>query len=493
MRKYFLVCILSGILFSCSTEDKPDPSPKPAQNTLTGIFIDSPVMGLRYETETHSGFTDENGKYNYEEGETVTFYIGDIKLGSAKASEELSPLSISSTSNASLETLEVQNIAALLQTLDLDGDATNGITIDEEVVDVLSISEIDFSENIISILGKIALEVFEKTGIELQVVYPPKATIHLAESLNLEFEPSPSMALNFLPTFTNYYSPHNKAVNWVHEFDTEDRLVKSVKYEKFPNRILEEFIFKYNTGSASTIIVDHLTIDYSRYGKEFSFPFRVVLDDDFNLEKVITGSIAEYGAEDHWNFEELNDKKWVTTILSEFVMESGYKSNKKIELDYNEIGFITEKRIFDNSGSLEDVYIWTSTEFGEMKTEGNEEDSDITKYFYRSDNTLEKMIVEYEDPTLKFEHISVFDENEAIISYTRKDLIENRTTVRYYDARGTLSFEVYKFEVLREKTYYNLDHQNNYKLKTEYYDDNGELEYTVYFDQSGNVTDTIYE
>ena len=76
--------------------------------------------------------------------------------------KKLSPISIASSSNATIETLEVQNIAAFLQTLDEDGDPENGIIIDQEVVEAISLSEIDFTKNIIQILGEIALEVFEK-------------------------------------------------------------------------------------------------------------------------------------------------------------------------------------------------------------------------------------------------------------------------------------------------------------------------------------------
>ncbi|SDR67322.1 hypothetical protein [Christiangramia echinicola] len=494
MRRYFLVCILSAILISCSTEDKPDPLPKPAQYTMQGIFVDSPVSGLRYETETHSGFTDENGKYNYEEGEIVTFYIGDIMLGSAEATGELSPISIASTSNADIKTLEVQNIAALLQTLDLDGNSSNGIVIDQEMVENLSITEIDFTKPIVQILGEITLEVFENTGSELKIVYPEMAAVHLSQTLGFVFEPKASLILNFLPTFSNYFSELNKAVNWIHEFNEEGMIVKSSKYEKFPSRLKEKFTFIYSPES-NHLKVEKKTINYYQYGKEYTSTFNLYLDEDFYLKEIVSGSIATDGFEDVRTIIELNENKWITSLVSKIIREGGEATEVRRIRDfvYNSEGFRTEGRSYDISGELTSVIIRTATEVGEIKTEGNEEVSDIIQYFYRSDNTLEMELVQYEDENIKFEHTSEYDENEAIISYTRKDLIDNRTTVRYYDARGTLSFEVYKFEVLRGKTYYNLDPQNNYKLKTEYYDSEGILEYTDYFDENGNVIDTVYE
>lgn len=183
MKKYilFLVPVLV-IFYSCSKDDNSEIDNNPeSTSSKSGVFIDSPVEGLKYETETHSGFTDENGSYDYEVGETVTFYIGEIKLGSAVASDELSPISISSDPDATLETTEVQNIAAFLQTLDKDGNPANGILIDEEIINSISFSEIDFTKPIIQILGEITLEVFQNTGINLNVVFPEVATVHFAE------------------------------------------------------------------------------------------------------------------------------------------------------------------------------------------------------------------------------------------------------------------------------------------------------------------------
>jgi para-nitrobenzyl esterase len=47
-------------------------------------FYDSPVAGLEYKTQTASGITNEKGKFKYYPGETVTFSIGGLVLGSAR-------------------------------------------------------------------------------------------------------------------------------------------------------------------------------------------------------------------------------------------------------------------------------------------------------------------------------------------------------------------------------------------------------------------------
>jgi len=48
---------------------------------LQGIFLDSPVQGLEYQTRTQSGITNEKGEFNYLEGETVTFLVGGFGAG----------------------------------------------------------------------------------------------------------------------------------------------------------------------------------------------------------------------------------------------------------------------------------------------------------------------------------------------------------------------------------------------------------------------------
>lgn len=95
--------------------------------TLQGQFIDSAVSGLFYQTESQEGFTDHNGYFDYADGETVSFFIGNIALGSAPAADIVTPADIAGSSGG-LNAASV-NILRLLQTLDFDGDPSNGISI----------------------------------------------------------------------------------------------------------------------------------------------------------------------------------------------------------------------------------------------------------------------------------------------------------------------------------------------------------------------------
>ncbi|MEH6387216.1 carboxylesterase/lipase family protein [Pseudomonas profundi] len=140
-RQLTAACLLmlAGALAGCSDSDNDDDdhagdgggggTPQPA---LTGVFVDSPVAGLRYETDSLNGHTDAQGRFQYNADETVSFYIGDYPLGSAPAEQSLSPLDLVDGAEG-VENETVNNIAVLLQTLDQDGDLNNGIQITDEI------------------------------------------------------------------------------------------------------------------------------------------------------------------------------------------------------------------------------------------------------------------------------------------------------------------------------------------------------------------------
>lgn len=125
----FLTLAACGGGSDSDSEDDPTPTPEPTQapQTKTGRFVDSAVVNIMYSTETHMGVTGSDGEFEYEEGETVTFAIGGLSLPSAPAGQVVTPLDLAGTDDATDNV--VVNISRLLQTLDADGDPSNGITI----------------------------------------------------------------------------------------------------------------------------------------------------------------------------------------------------------------------------------------------------------------------------------------------------------------------------------------------------------------------------
>ena len=133
---------------------------------LTGVFTDSAVEGLTYTTTTQSGVTDASGTFQYQAGESVVFSIGTFQLGeSATAAAEMTPLDL--ISGAALPTTvnevsrlafagrqsepdavafrKLSNLLVLLQALDSDKDASNGITIADGVGGIIGDVTIDIT------------------------------------------------------------------------------------------------------------------------------------------------------------------------------------------------------------------------------------------------------------------------------------------------------------------------------------------------------------
>jgi hypothetical protein len=110
---------------------------------LDGTFVDSAVEGLEYITDTQSGITDMDGTFSYVDGEMVTFYLGDVIIGEAPGQPVMTPVDL--VEGATDETHPtVINMIRFLQTLDADMDSANGITITEEMADLMLNRMIDF-------------------------------------------------------------------------------------------------------------------------------------------------------------------------------------------------------------------------------------------------------------------------------------------------------------------------------------------------------------
>jgi para-nitrobenzyl esterase len=106
--------------------------------TQTGTFVDSPVAGLNVQgAALGARSTDAQGRFAYQAGETLTFSIGNLTLGSAPGAATLTPLSITGGATAASDP-RVANKLILLQTLDADGDLNNGIQITDAIRGVVS-------------------------------------------------------------------------------------------------------------------------------------------------------------------------------------------------------------------------------------------------------------------------------------------------------------------------------------------------------------------
>jgi len=99
----------------------------------TSFYIDSAVKGISYSCGTQSGTTDTNGTFTYEVGKTCKLSLGDIPLRTL-AVEEL-------VDGASFHEKNL-TVARVLQSVDEDGNASNGITLDSTVLTALKSASI---------------------------------------------------------------------------------------------------------------------------------------------------------------------------------------------------------------------------------------------------------------------------------------------------------------------------------------------------------------
>ena len=123
----------------------------------TGVYKDAgPVGGLQYQTQTQSGVTDANGHFKYIDGEKVTFSVSNVTLGQVAGAPVVTTFDLVGiappTSNFGIplnnaksnQFQEAVNISIFLQTLDNDGDHSNGIIIPSVVNSVVAAYPINF-------------------------------------------------------------------------------------------------------------------------------------------------------------------------------------------------------------------------------------------------------------------------------------------------------------------------------------------------------------
>ncbi len=106
----------------------------------TGVFVDSAVAGLDYQRSSGgTGTTNASGEFSYLGGETLSFAIGDLDLGSAAGGDMLTPLSIIDGASGANDQ-RVSNMLVLLQSLDADGNLNNGIQITAAIREEVSLN-----------------------------------------------------------------------------------------------------------------------------------------------------------------------------------------------------------------------------------------------------------------------------------------------------------------------------------------------------------------
>lgn len=126
-KRYWIILLALPVFAACGgggggSTPTPPPTggPPPPPPTEVGVFIDSPVEGLGYQSGSRTpGTTDAEGMFVYEIGQVLSFSVGGVELGSLPDGQALvTPYDFGEAA---------ENIARLLQTLDADSNHLNGI------------------------------------------------------------------------------------------------------------------------------------------------------------------------------------------------------------------------------------------------------------------------------------------------------------------------------------------------------------------------------
>lgn len=126
------VMALAALVSACGGDGSSGGSPG---TTATGYFKDSNTQGVRYVSGFQSGLTGADGRFSYEVGRPVYFYLGagtNVPLGNIAAGQTIvTPVDLVSSGTTTSPT--VQNIARFLMMLDQNNDPSDGITISSAV------------------------------------------------------------------------------------------------------------------------------------------------------------------------------------------------------------------------------------------------------------------------------------------------------------------------------------------------------------------------
>lgn len=115
-----------------------------------------PVVGLRFETPTRSGFTDDAGTFEFRDGEVVVFSVGTVLIGAARGAERVTLADIVARVDGNIDKLSdpgLTNIARFLLTLNRNDGPDDGIHLTRETHDLVGERPIDFRYGLASLPG----------------------------------------------------------------------------------------------------------------------------------------------------------------------------------------------------------------------------------------------------------------------------------------------------------------------------------------------------
>jgi hypothetical protein len=296
---------------------------------------------------------------------------------------------------------------------------------------------------------------------------------------------APTVAGNFLPALQSSFDTRG-SYEWIHEYNDEGVLIRSLMYERFPSKLLSEFNYS----------------DHSNEGYPFSIK-RITY---------LPGNITNTNIELSYTNDSINmmlTRDAFGNFISKVFLIDYDAANRVTDIHrYNENDMFMERSVIEyNSEGRAAVYttyssqtetneaniirldINTYTSFGEIHTSlqlinGKERE---LEYFYRDDNTLREVraISFAEEPHIIT--INRFDENKVRISSTTIQGDYRTEVVSFFPNFSPRIAHSYYLDVLYRTITYNEDRSSQWKIIEE--DESYRIEYK---DPAGNIYKTEY-
>jgi len=164
LSQFILIALLFMALYSCSggSSDTDNGGLNATDGIFKGVFNDSLVEGLTYTINSVSKVTNKSGEFEYKTGDVIAFSIGNVFIGEATAKSIVTPLDL----GYGIDSHELSNLLRLLQTLDEDSDPSNGISLNNDALNLasnillpsLSVPSQDYesNENILMFIKQVA-------------------------------------------------------------------------------------------------------------------------------------------------------------------------------------------------------------------------------------------------------------------------------------------------------------------------------------------------
>jgi beta-glucanase (GH16 family) len=132
------------VLAACGTGDGQPPI---RATPFVGVLVNSPVEGAEFSTATQSGLTSADGEFRYLPGEVVTFAVGGIQLGTVAGAPLLTPVELTGSPDPGTATTPnaATKLLRFLQSVDVDSNALNGITISNNTRTMAASLSLDFT------------------------------------------------------------------------------------------------------------------------------------------------------------------------------------------------------------------------------------------------------------------------------------------------------------------------------------------------------------